>query len=1049
MKKIPYILLLLASKIAIGQDPAPSNVVQLTTNTPYYQTTTGLHWYYNGTTYLWYKGLGVKDSTYYVTPSYLRLNYYNKTQSDARYAPISGGGGYVPYTGATTELNLNQQRLTGNFTGAGLNYSHLLNSGVLTTNVNDVAGTYSISGTLQSQNILFSNVPNGVIGNTVFTRFGLDNTRTYGLIDGNVDFKFTTTSVQVSSSPVNANDVLRKTDFNTLGDARYPLLSGSYANPSWITSLPWSKITGTPDIVNSFNTRTGIVTLTSGDVTAALGFTPENVANKTATQSSSTTTYPNWLGVTNYVGGLSSVYQPLNAKLTSISALANASGGLTNDGSGNFSYVAYAPSVTYAANTIYKGDGSTIPVASGLKDYGVHIASSKIFGVYNGFNPNPQFGLLNVKNKILEVDTSTNYRGIDVLMQGKSVVTNTTKVFQGGHMYADLDATSTANWTNTNYSFAGLAVGARVNTGATGNIGTMVGIFQSNTMGNNPSQTISNMYGTLYLINSGTTALTNQARIAIPANNYATNNTYLLAGSRIIRTGNWFIDADSVTYASRLGGTITTTGALLKTAKGTYNSLEYLPGQRTDSLYAPISGSANYEVPLTFSTGLNRTSNTIKADTSVLQTVGNFFTKGNTKYGQLGATNAWTALQTFNNQTVFNNQSFYNSGFGIQLYNSANTFYTSISNPTLTANRQLTPPDASGTLALVSGNLGTPSTLVGTNITGTASGLTAGTVTTNANLTGYVTSVGNATSLAKNIALNGVSINAWNAANNTIDLLNGTGGSVFSNTNTAVGTGLAQNAYLAGTGGIISRLGLGNAGTFRVASGGGIIYNFRGYGAAGTSTGTQTTPFQVDTLGNETLVGNIKYIVGSDATNDMYYRLSTGFLARIAAGTTGQILSNTSGVPGFTSTLASTITATTQSANDNSTKVATTAYVDRLTGVPTGSDGQIAGYHDGGVPIAIGRLSLQNAYSYSTPTTGGTVTLTNNQRNIINPSGALLALTIAMPSSPSDGDVVEIKFTQNVTTVTYTGGTVVDGITSPTAGGLTTFLYRSATSSWY
>jgi hypothetical protein len=58
---------------------------------------------------------------------------------------------------------------------------------------------------------------------------------------------------------------------------------------------------------------------------------------------------------------------------------------------------------------------------------------------------------------------------------------------------------------------------------------------------------------------------------------------------------------------------------------------------------------------------------------------------------------------------------------------------------------------------LVTPELGTPSALVGTNITGTAAGLsiggnaatatTAGTVTTNANLTGAVTSVGNATSL--------------------------------------------------------------------------------------------------------------------------------------------------------------------------------------------------------------------------------------------------------------------------------------------------------------
>lgn len=48
---------------------------------------------------------------------------------------------------------------------------------------------------------------------------------------------------------------------------------------------------------------------------------------------------------------------------------------------------------------------------------------------------------------------------------------------------------------------------------------------------------------------------------------------------------------------------------------------------------------------------------------------------------------------------------------------------------------------------LVTPALGTPSALVGTNITGTAAGLTAGNVTTNANLTGAVTSTGNATVL--------------------------------------------------------------------------------------------------------------------------------------------------------------------------------------------------------------------------------------------------------------------------------------------------------------
>ena len=55
--------------------------------------------------------------------------------------------------------------------------------------------------------------------------------------------------------------------------------------------------------------------------------------------------------------------------------------------------------------------------------------------------------------------------------------------------------------------------------------------------------------------------------------------------------------------------------------------------------------------------------------------------------------------------------------------------------------------------SLTTPDLGTPSALVGTNITGTASGLTAGNVTTNANLSGPVMSVGNTTSIANSINL--------------------------------------------------------------------------------------------------------------------------------------------------------------------------------------------------------------------------------------------------------------------------------------------------------
>lgn len=84
-----------------------------------------------------------------------------------------------------------------------------------------------------------------------------------------------------------------------------------------------------------------------------------------------------------------------------------------------------------------------------------------------------------------------------------------------------------------------------------------------------------------------------------------------------------------------------------------------------------------------------------------------------------------------------------------------------------------------------------------------------------------------------------------------------------------------------------------------------------------------------------------------------------------------------------------------------------------------------------------------------TPTTGSTITLTNNAYNAVNPAGAILALTVNFPLSPSDNDVVEIKYDKAVTTLTYGGGTFVGGTTSAVLGDYTKFTYDSGTSTWY
>ena len=114
---------------------------------------------------------------------------------------------------------------------------------------------------------------------------------------------------------------------------------------------------------------------------------------------------------------------------------------------------------------------------------------------------------------------------------------------------------------------------------------------------------------------------------------------------------------------------------------------------------------------------------------------------------------------------------------------------------------------------LVTPALGTPSALVGTNITGTAAGLTAGNVTTNANLTGPITSVGNATTIVGPIpavTLSGTISGGGNQINNviigTVTPLAGSFTNITGSANAIISVTDNTNAALR-----ITQLGTGNA----------------------------------------------------------------------------------------------------------------------------------------------------------------------------------------------------------------------------------------------
>lgn len=96
-------------------------------------------------------------------------------------------------------------------------------------------------------------------------------------------------------------------------------------------------------------------------------------------------------------------------------------------------------------------------------------------------------------------------------------------------------------------------------------------------------------------------------------------------------------------------------------------------------------------------------------------------------------------------------------------------------------------------------------------------------------------------------------------------------------------------------------------------------------------------------------------------------------------------------------------------------------------------------------------IRLIPTVQYATPATGDTITANNtgNLNLLINPSGTLLALTLALNGSPSDGDIIRFGSSQAVTTFTMSGGTIIGPLTALAIATFASYMYSATAAKWF
>ena len=260
---------------------------------------------------------------------------------------------------------------------------------------------------------------------------------------------------------------------------------------------------------------------------------------------------------------------------------------------------------------------------------------------------------------------------------------------------------------------------------------------------------------------------------------------------------------------------------------------------------------------------------------------------------------------------------------------------------------------------LVTPALGTPTALVGTNITGTATAFTASNVTTNANLTGGVTSVGNAATVVTNANLTGGVTSVGNAAT-VITNANLTGG-VTSVGNAAT---VVTNANL--TGGVTS---VGNATT--------VITNANLTGGVTSVGNAATVVTNANLTGEATSVGNAATLTNSAVIG----KVLTGYVS--GAGTVSATDSILTAIQKLNGNAASSVSSISFASTGLTPATATTGAVTVGGTLSAGYGGTGVAGSLTGIPYMNGSSAYTAASTAQALTLIGTVPIANGGTNIV------------------------------------------------------------------